>query len=367
MKKKMIKILVLDHFNQIGGGQLYILDILCSINHNNYHVFTIDSPVDKLNTALQKSDVTVLPIVFKGWKDFLKPWRIVKNLICLISAVKKHNIDIIHTNTVWCQCLAIGIKILCQRPILWNYHDFAQFDWLGNWFKILLASAANRIVVPSYASAKKLKISSDKISIIGNGFDLNKFKPASQRRTDDKFVIAWIGRLIPWKNAECLLYAAEILQKRGINAEFQIYGDGHPEYISTICSLINKLKINETVSLQGYVADIQHYISESDIVVNTSIKPESFGRTFIEAALCKKAVIATELGASLEVVLHKQTGILIPCDNPSALADAILYMINNPLKRKQMAEFAFQRAKDLFSLDNIVNRIENLYISLSDE
>lgn len=362
-------ILILDHFNQIGGGQLYILDILERLNKDNFQIYTMDSHLHELHETLKKLDVTVLPVISFGWKDFFKPWRIILTLIELAHAVRKYQIDIIHTNTVWCQCIASVIKILYNRSILWSYHDMAQFDWLGAWFKIFLGLFSERIVVPSKASANKFKFYPEKILIIENGFNFEKFEciPQCTPMNNEKIVVSWIGRLIPWKNVECLLYAAKIIKDQNLFIEFRIYGDGKKKYMRRIHSLVKQLHIENMINLKGFVSAIPQCIFESDLIVNTSIKPESFGRTLIEAALCRKAVIATSLGATREVVVHNKTGILIPPDDPSALAEALIYMVENPQHRKQMEAYAFERAQKKYNLDRIVDQLQFEYISLYDK
>ena len=87
----------------------------------------------------------------------------------------------------------------------------------------------------------------------------------------------------------------------------------------------------------------------------------------LEAMAAEKAVIATEVGAVPEVVVHGETGILVPAEDSDALADAIRYLLQDKLKAKKMGEAGRVRVEEHFTVRKMIERTENLYQELLEE
>jgi len=100
-----------------------------------------------------------------------------------------------------------------------------------------------------------------------------------------------------------------------------------------------------------------------DIFVLTSIK-EHFGRVVIEAMACGKPVIATNSGAVPEIVEDKVTGILVPPEDSEKLAEAIIELLEDKEKAKEMGIAGRKRVEELFSIEKHTRQIEEVYLSL---
>jgi glycosyltransferase involved in cell wall biosynthesis len=78
----------------------------------------------------------------------------------------------------------------------------------------------------------------------------------------------------------------------------------------------------------------------------------------------KKPVIASAVGGIPEIIVPDKTGILIPPQNPDALADAILFLLNNPDIASKMGEAGYERVRRCFTLESVVAQTETIYDQL---
>ena len=76
---------------------------------------------------------------------------------------------------------------------------------------------------------------------------------------------------------------------------------------------------------------------------------------------CGKPVIASDIGASRELVVDNETGLLIKPDDPIALSRAIIDMLSDTDKAKKMGEAGRKRAEELFDIDKIVPQLFQIY------
>ena len=88
---------------------------------------------------------------------------------------------------------------------------------------------------------------------------------------------------------------------------------------------------------------------------------EGFPNVLLEAMAYQKPVIATRVPGMDEIVIDRETGILVPPADEQALANAILFFINNPEKARDMAVAGRKRAEKMFSIDKTVKETVRLY------
>lgn len=102
----------------------------------------------------------------------------------------------------------------------------------------------------------------------------------------------------------------------------------------------------------------------SDIYVSSSCH-ESFGKVLVEAMACGLPVVATATTGSREIVRDNENGFLVPIGDVSALAEKILFLLNNPEKAKQMGEKGRVMVKERFNQEKIINQIINFWQELT--
>jgi len=120
------------------------------------------------------------------------------------------------------------------------------------------------------------------------------------------------------------------------------------------------------VHFLGYRRDWTHWMDLSDVVALPSLY-EGMPLVPIEAAAMGKPVLATAVDGTCEVVVHGQTGLLVPPARPKELAEALITLVENPEQRRALAEGGRQRARALFSLEQQIEATAALYEGLLEE
>jgi glycosyltransferase involved in cell wall biosynthesis len=92
-------------------------------------------------------------------------------------------------------------------------------------------------------------------------------------------------------------------------------------------------------------------------------RAEAFGSVFAEAALCLLALVGTDVGGISEQIENGVNGLLVPPEDPKALADALETVIADPHFRYEMARAAWNRAKKTYSLNRVIGELKEIYLS----
>jgi len=102
-----------------------------------------------------------------------------------------------------------------------------------------------------------------------------------------------------------------------------------------------------------------------DILVQPSQR-ETFGRTLIEAMATRKPVIASRVGGMPEVVGDQESGLLVPEEDPQSLATAIIALLQDPARARQMGEAGRRRVEQFFSLERRTTAVASICATVAD-
>jgi glycosyltransferase involved in cell wall biosynthesis len=172
-----------------------------------------------------------------------------------------------------------------------------------------------------------------------------------------------VGRLVPVKNQAMLLDAAAALQRRNLRVTTVIVGDGPLK--QELQSRADALGIAASVRLLGERPDVERVLAAFDVFALTSVS-EGLSNTIQEAMASGLPVVATRVGGADELVDHDRTGVLVPSNDPIALANTLESLLVAPERRLRMARAARTRAQSEFSLDKMVGAYEELYYGLME-
>lgn len=128
-------------------------------------------------------------------------------------------------------------------------------------------------------------------------------------------------------------------------------------------SSLKKMRSHKNAHIIGLIEDISPFLSDTDALISPFSK-EHFSRPVIEAFAHKKPAIGSNVVGMEELIDHKVNGLIVEKDNPKALAGAINHICTHPEVAKRMGENGYQKAKALFSPEN-VKQIEKVYDSLA--
>jgi glycosyltransferase involved in cell wall biosynthesis len=201
------------------------------------------------------------------------------------------------------------------------------------------------------------RASESKVLVITNGVDLAHARAHVQSAPDGAHALC-VARLNVVKDPMTLLHAARLVLDREPAFRLDLAGDGPlRDYVERA---VRTLDLGEAVRVLGTVGDIDALMIDSDFFVLSSIS-EGISMTLLEAMAHGLPIVATSVGGTPEVVVHEETGLLVPPRDPTALADAIVWMIQHPRERRGMGRRGRLRVADLFNLDSTIEQYQRLY------
>lgn len=209
-------------------------------------------------------------------------------------------------------------------------------------------------------AVEKIGIPWEKIVLIPNGIDLPDIETASISKSAEHFVVGTIGRLHRQKGIDVFLRSAKIVHEKFPQCRFWIAGEG-PEK-ETLESLTRQLHLESSVKFLG-LARSSEVMPRLDLFVLAS-RWEGMPNVILEAMALRKPVVATSVGGATDLIEQERQGLLVTPENAEALAASVIKLIENESLRRRLADAAYRKAKENFSLDRMIAAYENFYESL---
>ena len=177
-------------------------------------------------------------------------------------------------------------------------------------------------------------------------------------------VVTFAARLLKDKGVMEFVAAARELMRRGVAARFWLAGSLDPGNLTSISEdVLSQWSKEGAVEVLGYQSDIPNLFANSNIVVLPSYR-EGLPKALIEAAACGRAVVTTDVPGCRDAIEPEKTGLLVPCRDAAALADAIQSLIDDPQRRKQMGLSGRALAEREFAIDKVVDAHLAIYRAL---
>jgi len=199
--------------------------------------------------------------------------------------------------------------------------------------------------------------------IPGSGVDTDALQPLAE--PEGPITFGFAGRLLVDKGIRALVAAHSILRNQG--HEFNLVIAGNPDPANPTSVSLNEVEQwmqRPGITWLGHINDIMSLWQRCHVAVLPSHR-EGLPGSLMEAAACGRPLIATDVPGCREIVLNDQTGLLVPVEDPTALAQAILRLAESPRLRKQYGEAARRLVVTKLSAKLIGNSIVQLYNDLS--
>ena len=171
-------------------------------------------------------------------------------------------------------------------------------------------------------------------------------------------VVGTVARLAPQKGLDVLIDAVPLVLARRADARFVIVGDG--EERAELEARATAVGVAGRVAFLGARDDVPEQLATLDVFVLPS-RFEGLCLAVIEAQAAGVPVVATPVGGIRETVVPGETGLLVPVDDPGALAAAILTLLDDPALAAHLAGEAQRRALARFAVEPMVERTVALY------
>jgi glycosyltransferase involved in cell wall biosynthesis len=218
-------------------------------------------------------------------------------------------------------------------------------------------SQADRIITVSQAASHFVSQVFKKDSLVlyrGLPFaEIDSLPPESdlKRELDNKIIISYIGRLIYGKGVIHLLEALAALERKDVI--LLIGGDG-PER-KNLENSVKENGLSSQVRFLGTIpfSEVIGILKITDIFVNPSYT-EGLPTSILEAGSCGRAIIATDVGGTREIITSEESGIIIPAENTQAIVHALEKLLDNPHLRANLGNQLRQDIKAKFHWDESI-------------
>lgn len=387
LTSKDLKILFLDQSGGLGGAELCLLDTATPYRHQSLVALFADGA---FRTALEQHNIPVQVLAPQGiqvrkqtsWLGGLAGFVQLIPIILQVAKLAKQY-DLIYANTQKALVVGAIASKLSQQPLVYHLHDILSADHFSRSNLQIAVTFANQfadlIIANSQASRTAFLQAGGKaknLSVIYNGFAVEQYQQLAQqgrlRQADWKrslglenhFVVGHFSRLSPWKGQHILIDAIAHCPE---HVAAVLVGDalfGETEYVQQLHHQVEQWGLHDRVKFLGFQTEIPQLMAQCDLIAHTSTAPEPFGRVIVEAMLCETPVVAAAGGGALELVQPEHTGWLTPPGDEIALAHIIQTVYKSPTVMESLAKTALETAKQQFSLEEVIEKIDQSLKSL---
>ncbi len=318
------------------------------------------------------------PVVKEMWHGFGFLGRIARRFYPqakeLASIMARVQPDLVHVNDrLTVSRGAVWAANMNRLPVVSHVRGWDQWTLFDRW----LDRGVRRYICISQAIADQmaaLGVSRERLSVVYNGLDVADFptvaNPALRQQWQTPTqapLVGIVGRVVPWKGHRVFLQAVERVAQDYPDLVAWIIGEpevGQQGYLEELEQLARALGIASRVRFLGHQENVPALLPSLDVLVHASVEPEPFGRVIIEGMAAERAVVATAAGAVPEIVLDKETGLLVPPGDAPALARAICRLLDLPAWRIALGKAGREHVRCHFSAAQMVSGVEAVYAAV---
>lgn len=360
----MITILHTESSRQWGGQEQRILLEAVELKKRGYRLIIACRPDSRLLPRAREKGIETREV---DMRSAFSPRALIK----LISLIHRERVNIVNTHSSKDSWLAsLAARLATRAKVIRTRHVSIPIP--RHPFNIVYKLPHRIITVSNYVREtmiQKNRIKPEKIVSIPTSVDLGRFdftiEGAKVRKEwgiePDTPLVGIIAIIRSEKGHGYFVEAAERLLKVRPEARFLIVGN-EPKG-NTIARRIKALGLEKEIIMAGLRDDIPQILAAIDIFVMPSLR-EALGTALLQALAMKKAVVATRVGGIPEVIIHNQTGLLVPPADGEALSRAILELLEDREKARRLGENGRRLIEEKFSLEIMLERMEALYRDL---
>jgi len=377
-----------------GGTGAYVYYLSNELMKNGYKICVVtgsDQTLDiKVNEQLNVFFLKIpkMPVI----KSFMLAASSYRKLNSVRGSV---NVDITHANLPLTPNFAVppnfGKTLVCTVHSTWkgeaeairgepysrlnaNEKFMVSFNWFLRIFEEKMLERANKIIAVSHFTKRELleyyKVPERKIRVIHNGVNVNKFKPAQDKRkvkeelgfNPDDLTILSVGRLYARKGLFTLIESMPAVVNRFKNAKFIISGKGQSGEMRKLVNYADKLGVKDSIIFTGYYPDkkLPKLYQAADVFAFSTFY-EHHPFAVLEALSTGLPVVTTSVGGIPETIENGKNGFLVEPFNPKQFADRILYLLEHPAEAAEMGLLARQTILERFDWRIVVKDVLKVY------
>ena len=319
------RITFVDSIRTWGGAEVWVLETVAALRAAGIEADIVAQPGSELESRARRADIPCagIPIRFDA-----APWTLAK----LIRHFRRRGTTAVWANLTKDLKAAALAGRLAGVPVILGSRE-SDFPLKGKfYYEWYFNRLATGLLVNSEATRRTALDSAPwldpaRIHLLYKGIDTARFTPAGQPTGAP--VVGFVGQLIRRKGLADLMAAWEKIDASGRphRPTLRLAGEG---YLAADLAAWRETLIHpECVEIAGFVEDIVSFLQGLTLLVMPSLA-EGFGLAAAEASSCAIPVVATDASSLPEIVVHGETGLLVPARNPDLLAAAMVRLIDDP-------------------------------------
>jgi len=362
----MIKVLNIIDTGGPGGAETVYLNTSTGLDPAKFRSTCVVSRDGWLADSLRTRGVIPLIIPSSGSLNvtFLRQ-------IMHVARSEGANVIVGHLygSAVYCSLAGklLGLPVV---SVLHGQSDISSGGRFAGLKRLLVRIGTKRLIFVSERLKQDLRsalnISDQQCVVIPNGVDISRFSHAIGRPLraelalqDKQILVGAVGNIRAPKSYDVFLRAAKILKSRSPLYRFAIAGEGSGNSFDALLRLRRELDLDNEVTFLGLRSDIVEILHSLDVYVLSSTT-EGFSIACIEAMASGIPVVATRSGGPEEILENERSGLLVPVQDPQALAAAVERIVSEPFLANTITTNALSRVQDRYTLSTMLQSYEKL-------
>lgn len=333
-------------------------------------VFVISGNSD--NSTLKKCyedlgmRVIVIPEVYPFYKAFYGKGKGVFRHI-----IQEEKPDIVHSILVQADIIVAYFKkefnfihVSSLEGALFSKNNCAKYyvyKWFYKYYKETIDATISLCNYTCKENIELCDINPAKVHVIYSGLDLSLFKPNISTSQVDFITIGFLGNVSHGKLPELFIRAIPLIIEKHTNVRF-VFGGIGPD-LDNMKKLASQLCITDYIEFLGYVCFVPDFFKCIDIYSFTSVR-EGLPWSVLEAMACGKAIVASPVGGVPELIKDYETGLILPSNDFTILANKLVELIEHEELRKYIGCNAHILMMQHYTIERECNEISQLYNDL---
>jgi glycosyltransferase involved in cell wall biosynthesis len=384
MASKRIKILYVETYTHVAGGQKGLLDLVEFLNKDIFEPVVLIQGPGRLADELEKRGIRSIKRWLEPFKNRWLPFSWQIGVQPVLKVIREERPDVVHSNHLYAgrysgrAAAKAGIPSLVTLRLV---HEPEIYDQHNRWNTL---KCHHRIVSNSDEGRKVFESDPEvraKIITIKNGMDLSRFRPpedkAQVKQTlgaqygidASSIILTQIASMVPQKgNEELLRVFLELAAQNPHLHLFLVGGDfAGTDNSKHLLKLAKDAGLGDRLHLTAFVRDVVGLLNMTDISLLCSRAREGLPRSIIEAMACGNPVIGTDVGGMRELIVDGENGYLVPPRDEPALRSRLQALIQDADARRRMGEKGWARAREQHDIKVMMARYEAIYRELAGQ
>lgn len=357
-----IRTIHIDTARTWRGGQNQALLTVKGLRALGHPTMLVAHPDGELRRRAPQ-DTDLVPLAPRFEVDFHAAWKLAR----IIRAFEPALLHAHDPHGVALAALALGFRMPWPPPLLVASRR-VDFRLAGNTLSRAKYRQVDRFICASAAIGRILAgdgIEPDRIVTVHEGVDLLHVADAPPLSIHETFwlphgapIVLNVAALVPHKGQRYLIDAFAGVVRKVPDARLVILGQG--ELQESLTRQVHHHALEKHVLLPGFRTDVLSLMKTADIFTMSSVM-EGLGTSLLDAMACARPIVATDTGGIPEVVVHDETGLLVPPKDADSLADALVTLLKDEERARRYGAAGYERVHRRFSVEHMVNETVAVY------